>query len=328
MKQACVYKVFIAIPFDVATKSMYDSVLQHLTARYGDRFQFTLGTTTVIEPSPDYSKIDTFKVQNRDLLEQFYLRIRSSDIIVADLTHNNPNVHVELGIAISLSKNILRVSGRDLVELASDVRGYEVNKYLDACDLTSKIRSYLDRFLMIKDLPLSEQAGQYYKVSFPKDEVIGEERATASNSWLTQPILAMRDGEIRVKFKFSWTGLDEDWFGVFLRSGITNPWNGGYLVNIRKNGSLELTVMPTVVVLATRQYAPLQIDNEYTLHVKIDGSNMVASLDDNFQDSLVFNDLNIQSLGYVALGCYRSKVIFREFESVCRDTIDFTFTRV
>jgi hypothetical protein len=321
------YTVFVAIPFDIATKSMYESILQHLNDRFGKRLQFIFGTETVIGPSPDYSNIETFKVQNRDLLQQFYLRIVSSDIIVADLTHNNPNVHVELGIAISLSKNILRVSGRDLVELASDVRGYVVNKYLDASDLTLKIQSYLDRFLMIKDLPLSEQAGQYYKVSYPEETVIGEEGEAAPYSSWTPSVLAMRDGEIKVKFKFCWTWSDGDWCGVFLRSGYDNPWSNGYLVNIRKNGSLELTMMPSVTILARRQYNSLQIDNEYTLHVKIDGSNLIASLDDDFRDSLVFNDLSMQSPGYVALGCYRSKVSFRECQSVCRDTIDFTFAR-
>jgi hypothetical protein len=321
------YKVFVAIPFDVATKSMYESILRHLSDRYGQRLQFLFGTDTVIGPSPDYSEIETFKAQNRDLLEQFYLRIVSSDIIVADLTHNNPNVHVELGIAISLSKNILRVSGRDLVELASDVRGYVVNKYLDASDLTSKIQSYLDRFLMIKGLPLSEEASRYYKVSYPEGVVIGEDTRARPVSWWTPPVFAMRDGEIKVKFKFCWTGADDDWCGVFLRSGQANPWNGGYLVNIRKNGSLELTVMPTVEILGTRQYNSLEIDNEYTLHVNIDGSNLIASLDDDFRDNLAFNDLNIQSPGNVALGCHRSKVVFRECQSVCRDTIDFTFPR-
>jgi hypothetical protein len=321
------YNVFVAIPFDIATKSMYESILQDLSDRFGKRLQFIFGTEIVIGPSPDYSNIETFKVQNRDLLEQFYLRIVSSDIIVADLTHNNPNVHVELGIAISLSKNILRVSGRDLVELASDVKGYMVNKYLDASDLTSKIQNYLDRFLMIKDLPLSEKAGRYYQVSYPEGVVIGEDTGTRAVSSWTPPLFAMRDGEIKVKFKFLWTGFDHDWCGVSLRSGQANPWNGGYLVNIRKNGSLELTMMPTVAILRTRQYNPLEIDKEYTLHVKIDGSNLIASLDDDFRDSLVLNDLNIQSPGNVVLGCHRSKVGFRECQSVCRDTIDFTFVR-
>jgi hypothetical protein len=137
----------------------------------------------------------------------------------------------------------------------------------------------------------------------------------------------MRDGEIKMKFRFSWTGLDEDWFGVFLRSGQVNPWNGGYLVNVRKNGSLELTMMPTAAILATKQYAALEIDKECTLHVKIDGSNLVASLDDDFTDYLEFGNLTIQSYGFVSLGCFRSKVFFKEFEAINRDTIEFSNAR-
>lgn len=330
MSREYFYRVFLAIPFDAATKSMYESVLEHLKSKYVAQFQFVLGTNTVIQSSPNFATIETFKVQNRDLLEQFYLRILSSDIVIADLTHNNPNVHVELGIAISHSKNILRVSGRDLVELGSDIKGYEVNKYTDPSSLRSMIESYLDRFLDIKRMPLNEHQIPYYKILFPKEQTIGEENpgnAIAPSSWLTGPLFAMRDGEIKVKFRFAWTELDEDWFGIFLRSGQENPWNGGYLVNVRKNGSLELTMMPAAAILVPKHYDALEIDKEHTLHTKIDGSNLVASLDEDFTDCLKFGNLTIQSYGFVSLGCFRSKVIFKEFQAINRDTIEFSSAR-
>jgi len=106
------YKLFFAIPFDSATKNLYDRVCRTIRKQYPS-------VTTVIGnqevgPSPMYSDIASFKVQNRELTKQFVAQIQESDIVIADLTHNNPNVHVELGIALMESKNILRVTGRSI----------------------------------------------------------------------------------------------------------------------------------------------------------------------------------------------------------------------
>ena len=43
---------------------------------------------------------------NTELYKQFVSEIYKADIIIADLTHNNPNVHVELGIALQMNKNM------------------------------------------------------------------------------------------------------------------------------------------------------------------------------------------------------------------------------
>ena len=106
------HKLFFAIPFDMATKNLYDLVCRSIRKRYPT-------VTTVIGnqevgPSPRYSDIALFKAQNRELTKQFVNQIRASDVVIADLTHNNPNVHVELGIALIENKNILRVTGRSV----------------------------------------------------------------------------------------------------------------------------------------------------------------------------------------------------------------------
>src|SRR5713101_6476782 len=114
------HKIFFAIPFDSATKQLYERVTEALRQRYKGLIT-TIGNEEV-GPSPRYSDIVTFKAQNRELTRQFVSQIQDADVIVADLTHNNPNVHVELGFALSENKNILRVVGRSLTELGFDIR--------------------------------------------------------------------------------------------------------------------------------------------------------------------------------------------------------------
>lgn len=158
------YRVFIAMPFDGSMLPMYQKIVKKLKLNFcRERFDFIFGNEAPIKSKRPLT-VELFKNQNIDLLEQFYLNIRSSDVIIADLTNNNPNVHVELGIALTLNKNILRVSGRDLSELGSDVKSYDTRRYRNEEDLRNQIENYLHIFLSIKELPLSEKAGDFFKL--------------------------------------------------------------------------------------------------------------------------------------------------------------------
>jgi hypothetical protein len=121
------HRIFFAIAFDSATKQLYERVAKGLRQRY--KALSTIIGTEEVGASPSYSSIATFKAQNRELTDQFVSQIRDADVAVADLTHNNPNVHVELGIALFQNKNILRVVGRSLTELGFDIRNLEVRRY-------------------------------------------------------------------------------------------------------------------------------------------------------------------------------------------------------
>jgi nucleoside 2-deoxyribosyltransferase len=130
------HKLFFAIPFDSATKNLYHRVTRAIRKRYP-------GVTTVIGneevgPSQRYSDIASFKAQNRELTRQFVAQIQDADIVVADLTHNNPNVHFELGIALMQNKNILRVTGRSISELGFDIRNLEAYQYKNEAQLVKK----------------------------------------------------------------------------------------------------------------------------------------------------------------------------------------------
>lgn len=309
------YSVFFAFAFDAATRPMYRRIIRRLKRHYGNRFNFILGNRDIIEPSHEYVGlgIEIFKNQNSDMLAQFANNIRTADIIVADLTHNNPNVHVELGIAITLNKNILRVSSRNIVEVGSDVKGYEVNFYSSAPALFKMIDEYLEMFLRIKDMPLDSSAGALYGV---KNNLILQPREPVT-------VAAMRDGVIRAKFSFISAGADDDWFGIFLRNRSQQAFAGGYLLYIRRSGSLEFDEMPSGTKPRQRQLNPLALGAEHLLECTIDGSHFEAHLNDS-DSGFICEDLTGQSFGIVRLCAWDTLVRCHRVETVCRDTIAST----
>lgn len=313
--------MFFAIPFDPAIWSMYHEIVGDLKTKYRKRLQFVFGNEEV-RPSERFINIQAFKAQNADLLRQFYRQINSSDIIIADLTNNNPNVHLELGIALSQNKNILRVVGRNIVEVGSDIKGYYVYQYPDGAQLFARLEKYLDMFLRIKALPLNRTAGPFYK-RYPKS--IGEKLSLSREigGWGYAELATMRDGEVIVTFSLSSTnGSDpKDWFGASIRYP-SKPWGGGYLIYVRRNGNLEIAQMPGIDVLQEKRYPALKPNQNHTLHFKVDGSNLVAWLDGNSKNFIQVSDLINQSFGRVALACFNSKVKVKSIKTVCRDTID------
>src|SRR5437870_3691686 len=159
------HKIFFAVPFDAATLNQYHCIRDEIRNRYPN-VTVVIGAEE-IGPSPAYSEIATFKAQNRELHQQFTNQITDADIVVADLTHNNPNVHVELGIALTQNKNILRVVGRPLTELGFDIRNLEVLKYSSKSDLLKIITDYLDIFFKIKGLPICREFPALYSSQAP-----------------------------------------------------------------------------------------------------------------------------------------------------------------
>ncbi len=317
------YKVFFATPFDVATKSMYDMIIEELERDFSQNLEFSQGTGSDIEPSTEiYSKIEEFKAQNQDYLTRFQSVIQSSDIVVADLTNNNPSVHVELGIALTLKKNILRVSGRDLVNIATDLRGYEINKYQSRQELSKKINRYLTYFLSIKRRDPIQSFHDGDELGPNTTNRIVLEQAQYISKQIVQ---IMRDGEIKVNFEFKASfHEEEDWFSVLLRAETPSPWLGlGYFVFVRRNGELEVHRMLTIDKLDKKKYPSLGLNTEHILRVNIDGDHLIASLDEAIENGLHVVGLENQSPGMVVLGCYRSHVHFRDLEIANHDTIAF-----
>jgi hypothetical protein len=336
MSQTHVYKVFFAIPFDAATKSMYDTIIEDLrNSKFKDDFRFSLGTTSVDNTQPDCSKIEQFKIeefkaQNQDFLTRFVHVIKSSDIIIADLTNNNASVHIELGIALTLNKNILRVSGRDLIDVATDLRGYEVNKYTCRQQLRDWIVSYLAYFRTIKRTPPTLIIPDWHDAGRDTTglDINNAKRKLNETQYYAVPAPIngrTRDSEIRLCFKFIETFDDGDWFAVLLRNETANPWLGsGSFVFARLDGRLEIHNIPTREdPLEKKVYPPLGKNTEHVLRVNIDGNHLSASLDEELESGIHVETVEHQSPGNVFLSCYRSFVKFGNVELAQHDAIAF-----
>jgi aromatic ring-cleaving dioxygenase len=308
------YRVFFAIPFDSATREMYERVGAKIRTKFG--VNTTIGTKE-IGPSPQYSDIASFKAQNTEMISQMRLEIEHADIVIADMTHNNPNVHFELGISLYLNKNILRVTGRSLTELGFDVRGLEVSLYKNEESLLQTITKYVELFLQIKDLPLTPCAGPLYRCETVDGKTL---KANQPNTIVLEPIsgFLMRDGAVRASFNFSGYQSKEDWFGFYVRFDV-NPFLSSYLVYVRQNGSVEIAVYPGPRRIANKLLVPEGINGEKTLLVELDGDTAKATLDGS---NLIYDRLEVQTQGKIGIAAWQSEVFYRNVEVVCRDTIN------
>ncbi len=243
------HKLFFAIPFDSATRNQYELISGEI------RNRFPTVTTVIgnqqVGPSPEYSTFASFKAQNRELTEQFVSQIRDADIVIADLTNNNPNVHVELGIALTQNKNILRVSGRSDSELPFDIRNLDFSSYKNETELAKTITDYLDTFFKLKQLPISREYGPLY---CEESAIPIELRAKDDERhWIDiRPAcqdLSIRDGAVQVEFEILKGRRPDDWFGIYFRAG-DDPFLGSHLSYVRQNGMIEIAVYPGPRVIA------------------------------------------------------------------------------
>jgi hypothetical protein len=310
------HKLFFAIPFDSATKNLYKGVCRAIRKRYPD-------VTTVIGnqevgPSPKYSDYASFKAQNRELTKQFVEQIRDADIVIADLTHNNPNVHVELGIALMENKNILRLTGRSPSELGFDIRNLEVNLYKNQTQLTNTILEYLDTFFEIKRLPITNHISQLYFKEPNTIKLLAKQKSGIEIQSNCPPNFLVRDGAVKVEFEIVDMRNPDDWFGIYFRAA-DNPFIGSHLLYIRQNGMLEIAVYPGPQILDTwdlgqaitgLQVLTAQFENNY-LEVQLGPAQFTTK------------KLSYQSVGRVLPAAFYTDVDLTSFEMICRDTIEW-----
>jgi nucleoside 2-deoxyribosyltransferase len=312
------HRLFFAIPFDPATKDMYERICDRIRNQHPS--VITVIGTEEIGPSKEYSNITSFKAQNKELTKQFESQIQKADIVIADLTHNNPNVHIELGIALTQNKNILRVTGRSMSELGFDIRNLEANLYKDEDELTKRIMKYLDTFFKIKQLAISGTHPSLYCEDSSKIKLRwnGEPYALYKQSNCSN--LLMRDGAVQVEFEFVNIFDSEDrWFGVFFRTGDV-PYMGSHLVFVRQNRMIGTATFPGPIAtpeIATKktsivgaQQLTIEFENDY-LKVQLGG-----------QTQLEIDALSYQKAGRICPAVYRASADVRSVKMICRDTLE------
>jgi hypothetical protein len=315
------YKLFFAIPFDSATRELYERVSCEIRRRYP-------AVTTVIgnkqvSPSPQYSEFASFKAQNRELTEQFVSQIMDADVVIADLTHNNPNVHVELGIALTENKNILRLSGRSVSELGFDIRNLEVRQYKNEADLAKSITDYLDTFFKIKELPISKEwSPLYWEESAVPIQLRACDKKRDLDVRSTFQNLLIRDGAVKVDFEILTAGRPDDWFGIYFRAGASQ-FMGSNLAYVRQDGRIEIAVYPgpRVIAKAKDLYDGRQtITGRHSLLIEFENNELDLQMG---KIQLRTDKLSHQTAGRVGLAAYNANVDIHSAQIICRDTIDW-----
>lgn len=310
------HKLFFAIPFDSATKNLYDRICRKI------KKQFPEITTVIgnqeVGPSPEYSDFASFKAQNRELTRQFVAQIIDADIVIADLTHNNPNVHVELGIALTENKNILRVTGRSVSELGFDIRNLEAFQYKNETELSKKIMSYLDTFFKIKRIPISKEFTPLYC-----EEPVAPLHLRALKTRLDiqsncPPNFLIRDGAVQVDFEILNASTPDDWFGIYFRAG-TNPMMGSHLVYVRQNGMIEIAVYPGPRVIETLSTGQTIVGRQSML-VEFENNQLNLQMGD---ERLQTDKLSHQIPGRVLQAAWYAEVDVHSVKMICRDTIEW-----
>lgn len=313
------HKIFFAIPFDSSTKNLYDRISNKIRKRYPE--VITVIGNQEVGPSPTYSEFASFKAQNMELTRQFVDQIKDADIIVADLTHNNPNVHVELGIALTQNKNILRVSGRSVTELGFDIRNLEVYLYKTDADLSKKIMKYLDTFLKIKKIPISKE---YVELYCEEPVVPLQLRSQSSGLDLQSNCpndFLIRDGAVQVDFEILNAKSPDDWFGIYFRAGA-NPLMGSHLVYIRQSGKIEIAVYPGPRVIEIFSIKNTMVGRK-TILIEFENNQLKLHLG---KHHLKTDKLSHQIAGRVFQAAWYADVNVYSVEMICRDTIEWNQT--
>ena len=310
------HKLFFAIPFDSATKNLYDRICRKIRKRYPE-------ITTVIGnqevgPSPEYSDFASFKAQNRELTKQFVAQIMDADIVIADLTHNNPNVHVELGIALTENKNILRVTGRSVSELGFDIRNLEVRHYKGEAELAKTIMAYLDTFLKIKRTPISKE----FMTLYCEEPVVPLQLRARQTGLDIQsncpPDFLIRDGAVQVDFEILDANTPDDWFGIYFRAG-TNPIMGSHLVYVRQNGAIEIAVYPGPRVIETL-LTGRPVAGRQSMLIEFENNQLELQMGN---EQLRTDKLSHQTVGRVLQAAWYADVDVHSAQMICRDTIEW-----
>ena len=118
-------RAFVLMPFDEELAWVYEKL---------------------IKPAFKSASFETRRADNiasqQNILKDIVTAIAESDVVVADLTKDNPNVYYELGLAHALRKQVVLIS-QDIETAPFDLRSYRILEYGDRFDLFENAKKQL-----------------------------------------------------------------------------------------------------------------------------------------------------------------------------------------
>lgn len=209
-------KIFGAFEWNAYVMSMYEDIFQKISDKY--KWDVQYGAKHVLKNDADWGNgiktkdIKQFISRNKQLYDIFVEGISSCDLFVADITNHNPNVMLELGIAIQQDKNILVVTSQDVNNLPFDIRGIEAKKYRNKEELQKLIEKEIKIYTLIKEQNFESK--QFVNIYRPKLEGI-----VKNKNAIRIDVSKLKNLRMKIDFRFLYsTNHEWDWFGIHLRS--------------------------------------------------------------------------------------------------------------
>lgn len=158
-------QIFVAYPYRVFPKDDYRAVFEAISNEYAVTFLFA-----------------DEKITNMHILQKIISYIRASDFSLFDISGWNPNVTLELGIAMSSDEDwyiSFNPTLTDLSEVPSDLRGIDRIEYTSYGDYGEKLRALIEQ--------------RYPKRSSTIETFLEDLRETAKGLLQAQPGLTMQE---------------------------------------------------------------------------------------------------------------------------------------
>lgn len=219
---------------DIHLFGTYEAIFKSLKKTYGN-LTFKYGSK-VLPAEENSLRIAEFINRNKQLYEIFVEGIESSDIFIADITNHNPNVMLELGIAMKLNKNVLILKAKDSKEKSPfNIQSVQINEYASVVELEKIIFEFIEMYSRIRN----QTFDNYLQERYTKiDKIILD-----STKFIR---LAKEIRNLRIRFKYNFVNYVNkmDWLGVHLRTQGLDRGNSE-LIDARVNGELELLSWPS-----------------------------------------------------------------------------------
>lgn len=304
-------RIFGAFKWNAYVMGMYEDIFESIINdpkwldKYGYSWQTQYGVEFSLPEDINWktkitpAEIEAFTLQNKQLYDIFVKGISSCDLFIADITHHNPNVMLELGIAIQQNKNILVVTSKDFSDMEFDIRGLKAMKYTSKKQLKDFIEKQMEIYSEIKGQTFDNYiSGRKYALNSFQGTLVD------SGSKQITGIPKLKNLMIKIDFNFLFSTSNEwDWFGVHLRTRGPDRYYSE-LVLIRYSGDTRSTTFPE---LRKKENDGLKIDDfdptkVHTLEILIDENKLSLWVDGITQPFLTDYQLLIEEFGEVWIG--------------------------